>query len=135
MMWTWLRSIVDTILGRVPGKSDRMDTATRMAMDADLTGRDNRRQHGVEPRADVDPLEELRRKASNAFAHTCNSGHYVNSSGHWVHSPICPGAAGHHEAICRDGSESHSSANGVSKGACHLFLMCFSLSAWPTLTN
>ena len=35
-MRTRLRSVVDAILGRVPGKTGRPDTATRMAMDADL---------------------------------------------------------------------------------------------------
>jgi hypothetical protein len=34
---TWLRSVVNAMLGRVPGKTSRLDTATRMAMDADLT--------------------------------------------------------------------------------------------------
>ena len=38
-MWTWLRSVVDAILGRVPGKVGRLDTATRMAMDADFSDR------------------------------------------------------------------------------------------------
>lgn len=47
-------------------------------------------------------------QSSGALAYACNNGHYVNSSGHWVHSPTCTGAPGHHEAICRDGSESHS---------------------------
>ena len=45
---------------------------------------------------------------SAAFAYACNNRHYVNSSGHWVHSPTCKGAPGHHTAVCRDGSESHS---------------------------
>ena len=35
-MRTWLRSVVDTILGRVPSKASRLDTATRMVMDADF---------------------------------------------------------------------------------------------------
>ena len=35
-MRTWLRSVVDTILGRVPGKTGRLDTATRMSMVADF---------------------------------------------------------------------------------------------------
>jgi hypothetical protein len=38
-MRTWLHSVVDAILGKVPGKSSRPDTATRMAMDADLSDR------------------------------------------------------------------------------------------------
>jgi hypothetical protein len=35
-MPTWLRSILDAILGRVPGKTSRLDTATRMMIDADF---------------------------------------------------------------------------------------------------
>ena len=38
-METWLRSVVDMMLGRVPGKTSRLDTATRMAKDADFSGR------------------------------------------------------------------------------------------------
>jgi len=38
-MQTLLRSVVDMMLGRVPGKTSRLDTATRMAMDADFSGR------------------------------------------------------------------------------------------------
>jgi hypothetical protein len=33
-MRTWLRSLVNAIVGKVPGKNSRLDTATRMAMDA-----------------------------------------------------------------------------------------------------
>jgi hypothetical protein len=36
---TWLRSLVNAILGRVPGTSGRPDTATRIAMDADFSDR------------------------------------------------------------------------------------------------
>ena len=39
VMRTWLRSLVDAILGRVPNKTGLPDTATRMAMDADLSYR------------------------------------------------------------------------------------------------
>jgi len=39
-MRIWLRSIFDAVLGKVPGKTSRPDTATRMAMDdADFTRR------------------------------------------------------------------------------------------------
>jgi hypothetical protein len=38
-MHALLRAVVDKILGRVPGKTNRPDTATRMAMDADLNAR------------------------------------------------------------------------------------------------
>ena len=41
-----------------------------------------------------------------AFAYTCNDNHYVNSSGHWVHSPSCGTEPDHQEAVCRDGSVS-----------------------------
>ena len=48
-------------------------------------------------------------QSSEAFAYACNNRHYVNSSGHWVHSSTCGGGApGRQTAICRDGSESHS---------------------------
>ena len=39
MMRIWLRSVVNLILGQVPGKTSRVDTATRMAMDADFSDR------------------------------------------------------------------------------------------------
>ena len=38
-MRTRLRSLVNAILGKVPGKTNRLDTATRMAMDADFSYR------------------------------------------------------------------------------------------------
>src|SRR5215470_9297566 len=39
MMRAWLRSVVDVILGRVPSKASRLDTATRMMIDADFSSR------------------------------------------------------------------------------------------------
>jgi hypothetical protein len=36
-MRIWLRSLVNAILGKVPGKTSRLDTATRMAIDADFS--------------------------------------------------------------------------------------------------
>ena len=36
-MPTWLRSLVNAFLGRVPGKASRVDTATRMMIDADFS--------------------------------------------------------------------------------------------------
>jgi hypothetical protein len=47
-MRTWLRSLVNAILGKVPGKTSRLDTATRMAMDADFS-------HGPEPAREALP--------------------------------------------------------------------------------
>jgi hypothetical protein len=35
----WFRALIDTVLGRVPGKTGRDDTATRMARDADFCDR------------------------------------------------------------------------------------------------
>jgi hypothetical protein len=47
-MRTSLRSIVDKMLGRIPGKASRLDTATRMTTDADFS--DRRESSSVEPR-------------------------------------------------------------------------------------
>ena len=38
-MRIWLRTILNAILGKVPGGTGRPDTATRMAIDADFTDR------------------------------------------------------------------------------------------------
>jgi hypothetical protein len=74
-MPTWLRLVVNAISGKVPGKTSRPDTATRMAMDADfsdrreptpqgeLRGRERDDGHLVKPDGplvDVDPLELIR---------------------------------------------------------------------------
>jgi hypothetical protein len=76
-----LRSLVNAILGKVPGKTSRLDTATCMAMDADPSdcresmprGLRLRRErddgHLVKPTvssADIDPLEELIRVVNEA---------------------------------------------------------------------
>jgi hypothetical protein len=36
-MLTWLRSLVNAFVGKVPGKTSRLDTATRMMIDADFS--------------------------------------------------------------------------------------------------
>ena len=36
-MPTWLRSLVNAFLGKVPGKTSRLDAATRMMIDADFS--------------------------------------------------------------------------------------------------
>ena len=65
-MLAWLRSLTDAILGKVPGKPDRLDTATRMAMDADFSNRGEREARvDREPPPDVDPLEELLQIVAN----------------------------------------------------------------------
>ncbi len=62
MTLAWLRSMADAILGRVRGKPDRLDTATRMATDADFSDRNKpARQRRSRPADDVDPIEELDR--------------------------------------------------------------------------
>jgi hypothetical protein len=38
-MRTWLRSLVNAVLGKDPGKTSRLDTATRMMIDADFRDR------------------------------------------------------------------------------------------------
>jgi hypothetical protein len=80
-MRTWLHSLVNAILGKVPGKTSRPDTATRMAMDADFSDRKESMPHGLRRRrerddghlvkptgssADFDPVEELIRVVSEA---------------------------------------------------------------------
>jgi hypothetical protein len=79
-MPTWLRSLVDAFLGKVPGKTSRPDTATRMAMDADFSYRQESMPRGLRSRrerddgnlvkpgssADLDPVEELIRVVSEA---------------------------------------------------------------------
>jgi hypothetical protein len=64
-MLAWLRSLTDAILGKVPGKPDRLDSATRMARDADFSGRGEHPTLDCEPPPDVDSIEELMRIAAN----------------------------------------------------------------------
>jgi hypothetical protein len=80
-MPTWLRSLVNAFLGKVPGKTSRLDTATRMMIDADFSDRQESMPHGLrrrrerddghlvkptDPSADIDPLEELIRVVNEA---------------------------------------------------------------------
>jgi hypothetical protein len=53
-------------------------------------------------------LLALAGQTHGAFAYTCNDNHYVNSSGHRVHSPSCGTEPDHQESLCRDGSVSFS---------------------------
>jgi hypothetical protein len=50
----------------------------------------------------------LAAQTGNALAYNCNDNHYVNSSGHVVHSPSCGEEHGKPTADCRDGSVSFS---------------------------
>ena len=80
-MRVWLRSVVNAILGNIPGKMSRRDTATRMAMDADFScrrgpmppepprWRERDDQHLVkssDPLAEINLLEELVRIVNEA---------------------------------------------------------------------
>jgi len=80
-MPSWLSSVVNAILGRVPGKTSRLDTATRMAMDADFSNRRGATPTGLrlwrerddghlvkasDPLADINLLEELIRIVNEA---------------------------------------------------------------------
>jgi hypothetical protein len=80
-MRTWFPSVVDSILGRVRGKTSRLDTATKMAMAADFSDRhesppsglspwrerdDRHLAKSADPLADVGLLEELIRIVNEA---------------------------------------------------------------------
>jgi hypothetical protein len=60
-MRTWIRSVVDTFLGKIPGRSGRLDTATRMSLDADFSDCRQPSMQVREPTPKVDQIEELQR--------------------------------------------------------------------------
>jgi hypothetical protein len=60
-MRTWLHSVVNAILGKVPGKTSRLDTATRMALEADFSNRGERETPPRLPQRMVDQITELER--------------------------------------------------------------------------
>ena len=60
-MLSTLRLFANSVLGKIPGKPDRLDTATRMAMDADFSDRGEPAAPPREPACKVDQIEELRR--------------------------------------------------------------------------
>jgi hypothetical protein len=65
-MLSTLRSLVNAILGKVPGKPGRLDTSTRMVMDPDFAAKPKAEPKGNSQRDEreapkVDPIEELRR--------------------------------------------------------------------------
>jgi hypothetical protein len=60
-MRTWIRSVVDAFLGIVPGKSGRLDTATRMSLDADFSDSGQPTTLVREPNRKIDQIEELQR--------------------------------------------------------------------------
>jgi len=61
-MRTWLRSFVDAFLGKVPGKTSRLDTATRMTMDADFS---DRREPSTWPREPIREADLVTRTEQN----------------------------------------------------------------------
>jgi hypothetical protein len=71
-MLSTLRSLANAVMGKLPGKPDRLDTATRMAMDADFCDcgyattppREPQRKGTRPPRLPqpkIDPIAELER--------------------------------------------------------------------------
>ena len=80
-MRTWLRSLVNAVLDKVPGKPAGPIQQLILAMDADFSDRQESMPHGLRRRrerddghlvkptgssADIDPLEELIRVVSEA---------------------------------------------------------------------
>src|ERR1700722_13931695 len=63
VMRTWLRSLVNAILGKVPGKTSRLDTATRRTMD---DGRGFQRSPGVNAPWAAPPARARRRTPCQA---------------------------------------------------------------------
>ncbi len=59
-MWTWLRSFANSILGRT-GKPNRLDVATRMAMEADFNSRRKQSTQERAPMLKTDQIDELTR--------------------------------------------------------------------------
>jgi hypothetical protein len=46
-MWTWLRSLVNALLGKGPGQNQPARHSNRMAMDADFSDRRESMPHGL----------------------------------------------------------------------------------------
>ena len=72
MTRTWLRFLVGTVTGKVPGKTSRPDTATRMALHADFGYRRESTSSRLDPSRERDdghlvkPVEELIRIVNEA---------------------------------------------------------------------
>ncbi len=60
-MLSTLRLFANAIFSGIPGKPGRLDTATRMAMDADFSARGEPGTPPREPQRKVSPIEELER--------------------------------------------------------------------------
>jgi hypothetical protein len=59
-MVSWLRALADAIFGKTR-KPDRLDTATRMAMEADFSEQRDPTKSAPDPMPKVDPIDELLR--------------------------------------------------------------------------
>jgi hypothetical protein len=57
-MWTWVRSFANSILGRT-GKPNRLDAASRMAMEADFNDRGEPSTQERAPILKMDQIDEL----------------------------------------------------------------------------
>jgi hypothetical protein len=74
-MLSILRAITNVMLGKVPERRGRLDTATRMAMDADFGGGGETASQKREPAQKIDPIDELMRivgAAETDSAHRAN---------------------------------------------------------------
>ena len=74
-MLSKLRAITNAMLGKIPGRRGRLDTATRMAMDADFSDREEPASQKSEPAQKIDPIDELMRivgAAETDSAHRAN---------------------------------------------------------------
>lgn len=65
-MWDWLRSVVNAVLGKAPGKTSRLDTAIRMAMDADFSYRHEPRQSARPWKREREDEEYIKQIGSSA---------------------------------------------------------------------
>ena len=70
-MLSTLRMITNAMLGKVPGRRGRLDTATQMAMDADFSEREEPASQKSEPAQKIDPIDELMRIVGDS-AHRAN---------------------------------------------------------------
>jgi hypothetical protein len=67
-MRTWLSSLINAILGRIPGKTSRLDTATRMAMEADFSYRDKPKSPARPRERERDDVHLIKRIGPSADA-------------------------------------------------------------------
>jgi hypothetical protein len=132
-MRTWLRPLVNAILGKVPGITSRLDAATRMAIEADFSFR---REPAREARQMSDRAPKSKRtlrskkktrspsgtalvtcltgQVGQALTYTCNDNYYVDSSGNLVRWSCCGEENQKRTAECHNGSMSFSEHHRVA---------------------